>query len=173
MKMEKLQEQYATFCENIQSVVLATISAKDGSPSATYTPYAMDDERNIYIFVSRMTAHTNNLIANPKVSALFLEDEADTKQIYARARLSYNCISEEVERDSEAFKAGIDLLEARHGNIVKRLTEMGDFHLFKLVPQNGRFVVGFGAAYQITKEDPHTLVHLTGDGGHGHTRPAK
>lgn len=171
MKIEKVQEQYSTFCQNIQSVILGTVDS-EGLPAATYTPYAMDAERNIYIFVSRMTAHTKNMIETPNVSALFLEDEADTKQIYARARLSYNCTAEEILRETPAFEGAISLLLDRHGNIVQKLTEMGDFHLFKLEPQSGRFVVGFGAAYQIAKEDLNALVHLRGDGGQGHVRPA-
>ncbi len=40
------------------------------------------------------------------------------------------------------------------------LASMLDFHLFKLVPQKGRFVMDFGGAYEITNQNLDRLIHL-------------
>ena len=37
-----------------------------------------------------------------------------------------------------------------------------DFRIFQLTPRDGRFVIGFGAAYQISGDNLSQLTHITG-----------
>ena len=45
--------------------------------------------------------------------------------------------------------SGIKALRDRQGALVETLTSLADFRLFLLVPQSGRYVVGFGKAYEL------------------------
>ncbi|MEO1378228.1 MAG: HugZ family protein, partial [Cyanobacteria bacterium J06635_10] len=38
---------------------------------------------------------------------------------------------------------------------------LADFRIFKLTPYNGRFVIGFGAAYHISGDNLDKLIHVT------------
>lgn len=40
-------------------------------------------------------------------------------------------------------------LQSRHGERISNLSQLSDFKLFRLHPQGGRYVKGFGKAYQI------------------------
>lgn len=161
LSIEKLQQLYQTFPEQFGSVVLATASA-DAQPQASYAPCVVDEARNIYIFVSGLSAHTQNLATTQKASALFIEDESKTTQMFARKRLSYDCAATLVERDSEQWKEITQKFEARFGNIIELMKELPDFRIFRLQPSSGRFVLGFGKAYDIDPTNLDRLIHKKG-----------
>jgi putative heme iron utilization protein len=52
-----------------------------------------------------------------------------------------------------------DRFEQRFGDIIAMLRSLEDFQIFCLSPQEGRFVMGFGAAYVV---DPTQLNQLLG-----------
>ena len=155
---EKLAQLYEAFPGQFQSVILGTVST-EGVPQASYAPCVIDSERNIYIFVSGLSAHTQNLAATGQVSALFVKDEAETPQMFARQRLSYACTVRRLERDSDEWRAIAQKFQTRFGGIVEVMTGLPDFRIFQLTPQSGRFVVGFGAAYDVDPNDLSQLVH--------------
>ncbi len=157
LSSDQLIQLYQNFSAQFQSVVLATVSAA-GEPEASYAPCVIDDERNIYIFVSGLSAHTQNLMATGKASALFVEDESKTPQMFTRKRLSYRCTASLLARESEHWGAIAQQFESRFGNIIEVMTGLPDFRIFQLCPQAGRFVVGFGAAYDVDPRDLDKLI---------------
>jgi len=140
-----------------QSIILSTINA-DGSPHASYTPFAIDDKKNFYIFISTLAHHTGNLMNKGQVSIMVIADEAETSQIFARHRLTFTCQVEVVERDSDDWDNIASLYEARFGSFFNLIKGFKDFSMFKLVPQGGALVVGFGQAYNLEGD---TLDELT------------
>ena len=158
LSQEALVHAYQTFSDPFKSVILGTVSAA-GQPQASYAPFVKDEIGNLYIFVSGLSAHTQNLTATGKVSALFVEDEAQTPQIFARKRLSYNCTATLVARDSEHWQTLAQQFENRFGNIIEVMKGLADFRIFQLQPQSGRFVLGFGAAYDVDPNDLSQLIH--------------
>ncbi|WP_193199711.1 HugZ family protein [Nostoc sp. MG11] len=161
-QLEKVQSEYEKFTEEIQSVIISTVSAQ-GIPNSSYAPYVMDDAKNIYIYVSGLASHTKNIYINPHVSVLFIEDEAQTNQIFARHRLSFDCTATLIERETEKWNEIVEQFQERFGQIIEVLRGLGDFRIFQLTPSEGRFVIGFGAAYHISGDNLHQLVQLTGD----------
>lgn len=161
-KFEAAVAAYQTFTHTFQSIVLGTVSA-EGEPNASYAPFVMDGDRNIYIYVSGLSPHTQNLHAIPKASVLFLQDEQDTQQIFARKRLSYDCTASLIEAESEQWIQIVDRFEGRFGNMVQLLRTLPDFRVFQLTPTSGRFVMGFGAAYRVDNDDLNQLVHITAE----------
>lgn len=155
---DKLAQAYQTFTSQFGSVVLGTVSPSSG-PQASYAPCVIDAERNIYIFVSGLSAHTQNLTATGKASALFIEDEAKTQQMFARKRLSYDCTASLVERNGEQWEAIAQQFEDRFGNIIDVMKGLSDFRIFQLRPHDGRFVMGFGQAYDVDPDDLGQLIH--------------
>ena len=155
---EKLSQLYEGFPAQFKSVILGTAN-EDGIPQASYAPCVVDNTRRIYIFVSGLSAHTQNLTATGRVSALFIKDEADTTQMFARQRLSYTCEATLIERGSTQWEAIAQQFLERFGNIVEVMVGLPDFRIFQLTPQSGRFVVGFGAAYDVDPNDLSQLVH--------------
>ncbi|WP_138502544.1 HugZ family protein [Nostoc sp. PA-18-2419] len=158
----EIQAEYEKFPEKFESIIISTVSAQ-GIPNASYAPFVMDDSKNIYIYVSGLSTHTKNLSVNPHVSILFIEDEAKSKQIFARNRLSFDCTASLIERETEKWNQIVEQFQGRFGQMIEVLRGLSDFRIFQLTPNEGRFVVGFGAAYQISGDNLYQLVQITGD----------
>lgn len=160
-KFEAAAEAYRTFPDCFNSIILGTVSA-EGQPNASYAPCIIDAARHVYIYVSGLSTHTQNLIAVPQASILFIEDEQDSQQIFARKRLSYDCAASLVPAEAPEWTQVADQFQQRFGKMVELLRSLPDFRIFELVPQQGRFVVGFGAAFAVDGADLTQLVHIRG-----------
>lgn len=155
----RLEPEVQAFRDSRKTLQLATINA-EGIPNATYAPFAFDSSA-YYILVSDIAAHGRNLKNNRNVSILMIEDESECKHIYARKRLTFDTRAELVERDTQAWQQGVDALQARFGEIIDNLSQLGDFNLYRLIPESGRYVKGFGQAFEISGNDLLDFVHLT------------
>lgn len=144
---------------DVQSVMLSTLG-EDGNPHIGYTPFVFDG-RDIIVFVSQLSLHTRDLLANGRVSAMLIDDEKSSSQIFARTRVSYLCKAIAVDRDDDAFAATLDLLESRQGKMIGVLRQLPDFVLFRLQPQSGQFVMGFGQAYRLGGDNLDEFEHAT------------
>ena len=166
MNIEEVRNEYQTFTNIVESLMLGTVDSEE-NPNVSYTPFVIDEDINIYILVSGMSVHTQNLHANGKASVMFVEDEKDSKQIFARRRLTYDCTGILMEKDNPQWDLIADKFAERFGDIIDALSGLQDFRIFKLTPYKGLFVIGFGAAYRISGENLNDVIHITGN-GHGH-----
>ena len=148
---------------NSKSLILATVNA-EGIPNASYAPFVQVDNK-FYILVSFMAVHTRNLKGNNTASAMFIDDEADSKQIYARTRLTLSVTSNHIERGTAGWDLGIEKLKEKHGKILDTLVSMDDFILIELSTVKGSYVNGFGSAYFVD-ENLEVIQHRN-DVGHG------
>lgn len=161
--LEQAQVEYQNFLSPFKSLVLSTADSV-GIPNASYAPFVMDEAKNFYIYVSGLSTHTQNLQANPQASVLFLEDEAQSQQIFARRRLTFNCTATLIERNSEHWLNQIERFSEKFGGIIQVFRDLPDFRIFQLTPTEGRFIVGFGAAYRVCLEGESYLLPLQGKG---------
>lgn len=145
--------------EGKQSVLLSTRNSS-GDPEISYAPTVRSDDGCFYIFVSELAAHTRNLLGHPNCGVLFIQDEQESRNIFARERLTYQCQVNRIDRESERGIGILKQMEETLGNTVKLLCGLPDFHLFQLEPVRGSYVVGFGKAFEV---DPATgtLIHLS------------
>jgi heme iron utilization protein len=162
--MDKFSAAIASYNELLttcQSLMLATAGA-DGLPNASYAPFVMDADRNFYIYVSGLSAHTQHLETTGRGAVLLIEDEAAARQIFARRRLSYDCTARLIPREDAGWGAIVDQFADRFGPVVEMFRELDDFRIIQLQPVAGRFVMGFGAAYRVDPQDLTMLVQITG-----------
>jgi putative heme iron utilization protein len=152
----EIEAAYQAFPEQVQSLMLSTVTPS-GQPQASYAPFVMDGDRQFYIFVSGLSSHTENLQRSPQAGVLLIQDEAKTNQIFARQRLMYDCDVALIERHDPQWTIYADQFKTRFGAIIDMLRQLPDFQVFRLKPRSGRFVMGFGAAYEV---DPHNLDRL-------------
>ena len=166
IKQERLQSRLGPeikeFRESRRTLQLATVS-KEGKPNVSYTPFALIDG-SYYILISKIARHACNLLENPQVSFMMIEDESGLKMVHARKRLTYEANAEIIERETAQWQTVIDSMKEKFGEIIDNLSNMADFTLFHLAPKNGLFVKGFGKAFQVGSDDLIDVVHL--DQGH-------
>lgn len=155
----RLEPEIREFRDATQTLVLATVDA-EGTPNVSYAPFALLED-GYYILISEMARHTKNLLLNPKISLMMVEDEQACRTFFARKRLTFDARPERVTRDTPEWQAGIDALHARFDDTVSGLSKLEDFHLFRLVPLKGLFVKGFGKAFAVSGDDLVDVLHLT------------
>lgn len=152
-------EQYKALLEHTRSLQLSSL--KGDQPETSYAPFIRQDQK-FYIFVSDLASHTANLLSHPKAGIMLIEDEGHVRNLFARKRITFSCKVEQVAVDSAEYPLLLDRMEQRLGSVLAMLRTLPDFRLLRLTPLEGRFITGFGKAYEI---DPDTdqLLHIGAD----------
>lgn len=155
-----------SFLETFQTLVMASITP-DGEPYASTAPYVRVDN-DFYILISTVAQHGRNLLINPKISLLYVEDESQCVQPFARKRVTIEASASEIIRADEHFTRVIERFKAHFDiELVNSLSNMGDFHLFKLSPKSGSVVMGFGKAYRLD-HNLEVMTQIMGQHQRGH-----
>jgi len=144
----ELQTEAQRFRDQFKTVLLAT-SSIEGDPDISYSPYVLDRQGDLYIFISELAQHTQHILANPMVSLMFIEQEGTSRNLYARKRLTLQAKANEISLDTtDGMSIMEDFLE-RFGKTIQVLTTLPDFHLFQLRISSGNYIRGFGQAYLV------------------------
>ena len=144
---ERISQEIETFIGSRRSLQLATIN-EDGTPFASYAPFAYQANA-LFVVLSDIAVHGMNLTRQPVASVLIVEDEDTAEELFARRRINYRVRAAELAYESEDWRLAVACLESRHGERPRRLAELGDFRVFRLSPEGGRYVKGFGKAYSL------------------------
>ena len=145
------------FITTIQTAIIGTVD-KNNHPFSSYAPYVYDTNR-FYVYISDIATHAKNIQKNPKASLFFVEDESKTENLFARKRISLQCDSIKIARETERFEAVLDLFAQKFdAKMVATLKKMTDFNLYELKVNYGEATFGFGKAYFIGGENMDELV---------------
>lgn len=115
-------------------------------------PYAvLPDGSAFVIHVSRLAAHTKDMLSDPRVSLLVMQREDEGVAAQALARVSVQGEAREMPKGSDGER---DCREAYLGRFPEAapLTEFGDFSFFAIRATQARFVAGFAQAMSVTAE---------------------
>jgi len=152
----------ANACEALKSrmrtLQLATLDEQN-EPHCGYTPF-MFDGKDLIVFISQLAVHTRDLLVNPTLGAMLIDDEHDSNNLFARCRLRYQCEAVVIEPTDDRYNTLLDRYQDRHGKVVTLIRQLPDFVLFRLVPKSGVFVIGFGEAYRIEGVNMDRFVHV-------------
>jgi putative heme iron utilization protein len=126
--------------------LLSTISKKlGGHPFGSVTACVTDHAARPVILISRLAEHTKNIDADPRVSLLVRDADADA-QAGARLTLVGNAVRTD---DGPA-------VQTRYVACVPdaaRLLALGDFAFYRIEPLMLRYIGGFGAIHWIAAAD--------------------
>lgn len=144
---------------NQKTLTLATYSDQVGA-EVSYAPYIRDGAGAFYIYTSELASHTENLLRTKQSSIIFLREEAEMRNPFARERATFNCLVNEVPKEGQVYISMLNQFSEQFGQVVELLRTLPDFHLFALAPRSGRYVVGFGKAFEIDVKDG-SLKHIS------------
>lgn len=164
MKKNKpdLRQEVFDFHRNFKSVILATATF-EGDPDASYTPYLLDDSGDIFIFVSELAQHTKNLINSPKASLLWISGEEESRNLFARRRLTLQCEAIAQQSDTAQWNAVLTRMQHLHGKTIEVLRSLPDFHLFRLKARRGNYVRGFAQAFPASGDELQSWLQGSAD----------
>ena len=157
--LEQAAQEYRTLLQSFRSLCLATVD-ETGKPDLSYAPHVLSPKGWCYVFLSDLARHTGLLRASGCASVLLIEAEAQAQEIFVRKRISFQCQAVQVERESKEWGQIMAEFEQQFGEIVTLLKGLEDFHLFRLTPESGLFVKGFGQAFSIGGDQLDELQHL-------------
>ena len=131
-----------------QTLLLSTVTEQN-EPECSYAPYVRDQHGVFYIYVSELAKHTRNMLQKSRASVLFIRPEKEVKNLFARERVVYKCVVDEVKNNDERYDKQLLKMKDKFGETVELLRSLSDFHLLALTPLNGKYIAGFGQAYTI------------------------
>lgn len=136
---------YLDFLGTRKTIVIGTVD-DDGVPFLSLTPFVRAGD-SLYVYVSAIAEHYDHLLRSSRVMVLLHADEAGSKNLFAVERTRFTCTAREVP--AEGNEAIFDQLRADHNPALIDLLRTLDFHLFELTPVDGRYIVGFGKAFDL------------------------
>lgn len=137
----------------LQSQQVAALGTlHDGEPYVSLVPFALlSGGRGFVVHVSRLAAHTRDMLAHPVVSLLVVAPQTPETSAQALARATIQ------GQAQQCTDADPDHAEAKHTYLSRfpQTADMfgfADFSLFVIVPRTVRFVGGFAQAKTISAE---------------------
>jgi hypothetical protein len=126
----------------------------DGVPLASMVAYACEPGfAGFLLHLSRLSAHTRNLLAFPTASIAISEPAtAKIRDPQRLGRVSIQGEARPLQEDQGGYTEAKALYEKRFPDS-SPLFGFGDFLLFRLVPREARFVAGFARAYTVDLEE--------------------
>lgn len=162
--IEKNKQRYLDFMASRQTVIL-NMQDYEGLPFSSCAPFVKYDNK-LYIYISEVAEHYHFLEHSEVVDALLIADEADTKNGFATERVRLRCKPKNLGNDN--VEPIFDLLNEAHGKTMVDMLRGLDFAVFELTPEQGRYVIGFGMAFDtdITGDTfSHVVVDKKNKGG--------
>jgi putative heme iron utilization protein len=141
------EQRLAGLIRSTRTAALGTLH--DGEPNLAMVAYAVSaDFSAFYIHVSRLGRHTVDMETDPRVSLLIVESDDRRADPQTLARVSLRGIAEILPRSDTSYAQIKNIYLGRFPE-VEQLFSLGDFNLWKITPKGGRFVAGFGRAFNL------------------------
>ncbi len=147
MQLDEIQSQLMDLLTKQKSLYIASVDS-EGKPHCSTSPFVLHDKK-IYLLLSELSLHCQNILNQKKLSILVVQDENAADEIFARTRVSWSVKHTEILRETETFNKILELMKNQLSPVVQMLKSLKDFHLFELEPQSGRLILGFGKAYNL------------------------
>jgi putative heme iron utilization protein len=136
----------------MEQPVAALATLHQDEPAVSMVPFALlPDGTGLVIHVSRLAAHTSDMLAHPGVGLLVTGPPEAAPTPLALPRVSFQGQARPCAPES------CDYQQARAAYLAKlpeaeELFALPDFSLFVIKPASGRYVAGFGRAMALTAE---------------------
>jgi len=147
---EQSERTLARLIRETRAAALGTLH--DGDPNLAMVAYSFaEDFSAFYIHVSRLGKHTVDMETDPRVSLLITETDDRRPDPQTLARVSIRGTAEILPRNGPGYSQVKQNYLKRYPE-AEQLFSLGDFNLWKITLKGGRFVAGFGRAFNVVPE---------------------
>jgi putative heme iron utilization protein len=151
----ELSERLVQLLRQRATAALGTLH--DGAPFVSMVPYAIAaDGSGFVVHVSKLAAHTKDMLTDARASLLVTEAEGGGKSALALARVSLQGTARRIPSGSPDLSGCRSAYLARFPES-EQMFGFADFSIFLIRPVSVRFVAGFGEAQSLSAE---TLAQL-------------
>jgi len=132
--------------------IAALGTVHNGEPNLAMVAIAGESDFSaFYIHVSKLGKHTGDMEKDPHVSLLLTEADDGRPDPQTLARVSLNGTAEMLPRTVSHYPQIKHTYLARFPE-AEQFFSLGDFNLWRISPKGGRFVAGFGKAFNLVPE---------------------
>jgi hypothetical protein len=142
------QQKLTHLIRNGRIASLGTL--RQGAPFVSmvlYTP--APDFGAFYIHISRLAHHTQDILQDPRVSLMIVENDSQEADAQTLARLSILGHAVEIMADSEEYTRVKDDYVQKYPQ-AEPLFDFKDFSIFRIQPESARYVAGFARAFNLS-----------------------
>ncbi|MBC8076035.1 MAG: pyridoxamine 5'-phosphate oxidase family protein [Chloroflexales bacterium] len=133
-----------------RQAALATL--RGGAPAVSLVAYAPDGAGGFLLHLSALSQHTADIHADAHVALLVCQPDDGQGNPLTLHRVSVDGAAQPIARDDVAYAAAkARYLERLPGAAIT--FTLSDFTLFRVVATGGRFIAGFGRAYDVGPMD--------------------
>jgi len=129
---------------------LATLHG--GAPAVSMVAYALDGAGGFLLHLSALSQHTADIRADARVALLVWQPDDGQGNPLTLHRLSVDGAAQPIGRDDAAYAPAKALYLERLPGATITFT-LSDFTVFRVTPTGGRFVAGFGRAYDVAPNE--------------------
>ena len=156
--LEKNKEKYLQFVASRKNLILNVID-EEGKPFTSCAPF-IKKHGKLYIYISQIAEHYRLIESSEYVDALLVADESATNNPFATERVRWSCTP--INLGNEGHEDIFELFDTNYGAKLMDVLRGLDFSLFELTPAQGRYVVGFGMAFDLDI-DAKVFTHVVVD----------
>lgn len=144
---QEMGESNKSMEELFETKLTASISTcnKDGTPWSSTTPYCTIEDK-IYIFISSIAEHYHNLMENPKICVMVVQDTCEAPNPFVLLRATFKGEAKKLDDVSDVVWENFN--QRFSEELLNRLKSM-NFCMFEIPINNGRHVTGFGSAFDV------------------------
>ena len=144
--MDQQSEQtLARLIRSTRIAALGTLHA--GEPNLAMVAYAFaGDFSAFYVHVSRLGKHTTDMENDSRISLLITETDDQRPDPQTLVRVSFRGVAEILPRTNPNYSQVKNIYLQRFPE-AEQFFQLGDFNIWKITPGGGRFVAGFGRAF--------------------------
>jgi len=147
---QQSEHTLARLIRETRAAALGTLH--DGEPNLAMVAYAFaEDFSAFYIHVSKLGKHTKDMENDPRVSLLITETDDRRADPQTLARVSIRGFAEILPGTDPSY-AQVKKIYLERFPEAGQLFSLGDFNIWKITPKGGRFVAGFGRAFNLVPE---------------------
>src|SRR5215470_15632235 len=130
--------------------VLSTISVDvPGYPFGSVTPYCTDEGGRPVMYISQIAQHTQNILADSRVSLTVVEKNLESDDVQARGRVTCIANARSLKEDETHARERY----FRYFPSAQQYEQTHDFVFFRLELVRVRFIGGFGQIYWIEPDE--------------------
>jgi putative heme iron utilization protein len=132
---------------------LALTLPPDGAACAGLLPFIMDTAGVAFLVrASKLARHSRGLTADARVCVLIHEKDDVSKDPLQLQRVTFDCSVEPLVAETAEWSTARERYLARFPSAELTLG-LSDFRIYRLVPQTGMYVAGFGRAIALPPAD--------------------
>ncbi|MDR4480439.1 MAG: pyridoxamine 5'-phosphate oxidase family protein [Nitrospira sp.] len=159
MSNDDVEAAWGRFVEQPRTGVLLTL--RNGHPFGSHVLYLIgDDWTRVYLHLSRLALHTQQLLQDARVSLFIAEPDRPGKNPSALQRMNLQGTASILPPTHESYES----VKQRYLEKFPQAQMMfgfGDFALWALQMNDAHLVLGFGHAYQSSSTAPRQWHHQT------------